>query len=85
MRRTKAAALEAAIAAVEAASDRNALMPLWHSQFDRPPPHGISVKMIKLAIAYQLQAIALGSLKPTSVRYMQDVVSKGSLLICAEI
>ncbi len=75
MRKAKAAALEAAIVAVETVTDREALMSIWREQFDLPPPRGISLKMMKLAIAYQLQVKAHGGLKPASARYLQQVVS----------
>lgn len=75
MRRAKLAALEAAITAVEAAKDREAVLSIWREHFDVSPPRGISLKMMKLAIAYQLQVKTHGGLKPASVRYLQEVVS----------
>jgi hypothetical protein len=75
MRKAKAAALEAAIVLVENAADRDALMPMWKPHFDVPPPRGSSLKMMKLAIAYQLQAKTHGGLKTASVRYLYEIVS----------
>lgn len=75
MRKAKAVALEAAIVAVETATDRETLTSMWRGQFVLPPPRGISLKMMKLAIAYQLQVKVHGGLKPASVRYLQEVVS----------
>lgn len=60
---------------VEAAADRDALMPLWREQFEMPPPRGISIKMMKLAIAYQLQCRAHGGLKANLRRHLQEKVS----------
>jgi hypothetical protein len=67
--------LDDQLARVEAAADRDALLPLWQGQFDLSPPRGISIKMMKLAIAYQLQCRAYGGLKPTLRRHLHDMVS----------
>jgi hypothetical protein len=67
--------LDSQLPQVETASDREALMTMWRGQFDLPPPRGISIKMMKLAIAYQLQCRAYGSLKATLRRHLHDMVS----------
>ncbi len=67
--------LEDQMSQVEAAADRDALMPLWRRQFDLPPPRGLSIKMMKLAIAYQLQCRAYGGLKTNLRRHLHDMVS----------
>ena len=67
--------LEERLAQVEAATDREALMTMWRRQFDLPPPRGISIKMMKLAIAYQLQCRVYGGLKANLRRHLHDMVS----------
>lgn len=59
---------------LEAIDDRPALINLWREQYDCPPPRGISLKMMKLAIAYKLQEAVHGGLKPALRRHLNDVM-----------
>lgn len=68
------AALEVALAAVETAESRDVLLAMWPQHYDMPPPRGISVKMLKLAIAYRLQAAAYGGLRHPARCHLQQVV-----------
>ncbi len=56
---------------------RTALVERWAEAFGRPPPKGISRRLLEHAAAYQLQAQALGGLKPTVLRELRRTAGSG--------
>ena len=56
---------------------RAALVEQWTEAYGRPPPKGISRRLLEYAAAYQLQAQALGGLKPAVRRKLRRPVGSG--------
>lgn len=50
---------------------RDTLVERWTAVFGRPPPKGMSRRLIERAVAYQLQAQALGGLKAGVLRKLK--------------
>ena len=53
------------------------LVARWHAGQGTPPPKGMSRRLLQLALAYQIQADAHGSLDAKTARYLH-VVATGS-------
>ena len=45
-----------------------ALRARWETLFDKPPPKGLSRRLLRYAIAHDIQANAYGGLKPATIR-----------------
>jgi len=52
---------------------RKALVARWRKAHGRPPPKGISRRLLEYAVAYNFQAKALGGLKPGTRRKLSQV------------
>lgn len=50
---------------------RSDLIARWEATFHRPPPQGISRRLLEYSAAYQVQVKALGGLTPTAKRKLQ--------------
>ena len=76
-RRTRVAeeALEDRLAALEAITDRAALLDLWQQVHDQPSPRNISQGLMKLAIAYRLQEKVHGGLRPAYASHLAGQMS----------
>jgi hypothetical protein len=57
------AKVEKEIAAL-AGESREAMIERWHAVYGRPPPKGISRRLLERSAAYQVQVKATGGLKP---------------------
>jgi len=53
-------------------SPRKALAARWEKTYGRPPPKGISRRLLEYAAAYELQTKALGGLKPAVKRKLSQ-------------
>ena len=51
---------------------RKALVARWAKAYGRPPPKGISRRLLEYAAAYDLQSKALGGLKPAAKRRLSQ-------------
>ena len=60
---------------------RDQLLECWNTLMDTEPPSNISSKLMRRAVAYQLQAKALGGLKPASQKQLRKV-ARGVGSIC---
>ncbi len=56
---------------------RAALIERWTEAYGRPPPKGISRRLLEYAAAYHLQAQALGGLKPAVLRKLRRLAGSG--------
>ena len=56
---------------------RAALIERWTEAYGRPPPKGISRRLLEHAAAYHLQARALGGLKPAVLRKLRRSAASG--------
>ena len=54
---------------------RSKLIERWIAVHNRPPPKGISRRLLEYSAAYQLQAKAFGGLKPTVRRKLRHIVN----------
>ena len=61
--------------------NRHKLLELWNTLMDKEPPSNISSKLMRRAVSYQLQAKALGGLKPASQKQLRKV-ARGAGSIC---
>ena len=52
---------------------RKALVARWDKAYGRPPPKGISRRLLEYAAAYDLQSKALGGLKPAAKRKLSKI------------
>ncbi len=66
-----ALSLDERLAAIETMS-RAGLIERWQAIYRRPPPKGISQRLLRLAVAYDLQAKALGGLSPAARRMLRQ-------------
>jgi hypothetical protein len=65
------------IAALAGAS-RADLTSRWRLLYETEPPRRISRELLKRALAYRLQELALGGLKPTTLRLLAKVAADAS-------
>lgn len=56
---------------------RSALVQQWTAAYGRPPPKGLSRRLLEHAAAYHLQAKASGGLKPAVRRMLAAAASEG--------
>ena len=56
---------------------RRALVEQWITAFGRPPPKGLSRRLLEYAAAYALQSKAHGGLKPTVRRKLRQLTDSG--------
>ncbi len=56
---------------------RATLIERWTDAYGRPPPKGISRRLLEYAAAYHLQARALGGLKPAVLRKLRRPSGSG--------
>ena len=62
---------------------REALAERWVAAYGRPPPKGISRRLLERAAAYHLQVGVLGGLPPAISRRLSRIASDGSPLHAA--
>ena len=55
---------------------RSKLIERWIAVHNRPPPKGISRRLLEYSAAYQLQAKAFGGLKPTVRRKLRHITTR---------
>lgn len=70
----QAVKLEAALSGLEAL-DLDGLRSRWHALTGRPPPATFRAPLLRAAVAYTLQARALGELKPSTARLLHRVAN----------
>ena len=58
---------------------RAALIEQWTTAYGRPPPKGLSRRLLEYAAAYNLQSKAFGGLKPTVRRKLRQPTGSGHL------
>ena len=58
--------------------DRTALIAAWQTTYGAEPPRNISQPLMLRALAYRMQAQALGRLKPTTQRYLMKIAEEGN-------
>ena len=56
---------------------RAALIEQWTTAYGRPPPKGLSRRLLEYAAAYNLQSKAFGGLKPTVRRKLRQPTGSG--------
>ncbi len=77
-RARRGGSLEQELAAIPGMS-RAELLQRWSAIYRRPPPKGISQRLLQLAIAYDLQAKAFGGLRtPTRNKLRQPLAELGA-------
>ncbi len=57
---------------------RAELVKMWISAYRRPPPKGISRRLLEYAAAYHVQEQAYGGLKPTTRRKLRQLAGSNS-------
>ena len=62
---------------------RNDLIERWTQAYSRPPPRGLSRRLLEYAAAYQIQARALRGLPPAVRRRLQRIAAAGSSRVTA--
>ena len=60
-------------------SSRKVLATWWEETFSYPPPKGISRRLLEYAVAYELQAKALGGLKPATKRRLSQARNSSAI------
>jgi hypothetical protein len=58
---------------------RAALVELWSTAYGRPPPKGLSRRLLEYAAAYHLQSKTFGGLRPTVRRKLCRLAGSGHL------
>jgi hypothetical protein len=58
--------------------DRTALQALWTKLFDKPPSPSLRREVLIPILAYQLQELAFGGLKPSVERRLREIAQAGS-------
>lgn len=53
--------------------DRAALTAVWQTSYGTEPPRNISQPLMLRALAYRMQALSLGGLKPSMQRYLMKI------------
>ena len=62
---------------------RNGLIERWTQAYSRPPPRGLSRRLLEYAAAYQIQARAFRGLPPAVRRRLQRIAAAGSSRVAA--
>jgi len=57
--------------------DRAALTAVWQTAYGAEPPRNISQPLMLRALAYRMQAKALGGLRPSTPRYLRKIAEDG--------
>lgn len=58
--------------------DRAALTSAWQTAYGAEPPRNISQQLMLRALAYRMQAQAIGGLKLSTQRYLMKIAEKGN-------
>jgi hypothetical protein len=58
--------------------DRPALTAAWQAAYGAEPPRNISQPLMLRALAYRMQAQALGGLNPSTQRYLMKIAEEGN-------
>ena len=61
-----------------AEASRQELVDLWNVAYGRPPPKGLSRRLLEYAAAYEMQAAAFGGLKPWVRRLLLSCLAPDS-------
>ena len=62
---------------------RNGLIERWTQAYSRPPPRGLSRRLLEYAAAYQIQARAFRGLPPAVRRRLQRIAAAGDSRVTA--
>ena len=58
-------------------ASREDLVDHWNIAYGRPPPKGLSRRLLERAAAYEMQAAAYGGLKPRVRRLLMSCIDQG--------
>lgn len=63
--------------------DRTELSAAWQTAYGTEPPRNISQPLMLRALAYRIQARALGGLKPSTQRHLMKIAEEGNAVRAA--